>query len=82
MVIFPLRKGSHYLVAKCSKCKQQKQPLHKRGTVRLCQDCLHWQDQNSHAVRKRDIIIVNSVGTIADGNEKPAMNGLPWMPRL
>jgi len=54
-------------MAKCSKCKQKKQLLYKRGGFKLCKDCLPSWDKNSNmATVRRNRTMMNDVNELAD----------------
>ena len=58
-------------MAKCSKCKEEKQPLYKRCGARLCQDCLPpWHGNSNKTTMKRERTAMDDLQELASKIEK------------
>ena len=54
-------------MAKCSKCKQEKHPLHKRKGFKVCADCLpEWDKNSTNNHKPKQKTMLDDVNDLAD----------------
>ena len=60
---------------RCSKCKQQKQPLYKRKGFVVCADCLpSWDKNSSHRPGNKQKTMLDDVNELADKIGMPRLS--------